>query len=62
SIRRYRPEAVQDGNNIHARQQIQEFLSDADRVVDGKLGGLRFIDLVENADKPSAARTEQADD
>src|SRR5690606_30717308 len=62
SIRRYRPETVQDGDDIHARQQIKEFLSDADRVVDGKLGDLRFIDLVENADKPLSVRTEQADD
>lgn len=60
SIRRYRPEVMDEGSAIQARQQIQEFLGNADRVVDGKLGALRFIDLVENTDKPLPVSTEQA--
>ena len=62
SIRRYRPDTIDEGSPIHARQQIQTFLSDADRVLDGKLGDLRFLDLVANADKPAPARLAHTDD
>src|SRR5690606_39596409 len=62
SIRRYRPDTIEEGINIHARQQIQTFLSDADRVLDSKLGDLRFVDLVTNADRPAPVRLAQPDD